>query len=250
LDFVVPHAEPGLSIVLPAYNEEDNLETMVSQCLEIVPQVTSLPFEVVVVNDGSTDQTGAKLDRLAAQYATVKAVHHSENLGCGQALLTGFQHTQYQHIFYMDSDLQFDLRELSLFMPYLNSHDLILGYRIDRQDPWHRLLYSYSWNKLMHLLFGLKVKDINCGFRLFRREVIAPMRIESMGAMFFAEFLIKAMSAGVAYIEIGVNHFPRVSGHPTGGQVAVVGRAFREMNNFYWRWHFGNGKLLKTHHRA
>lgn len=250
MDFMVPHAESGLSIVLPAYNEADNLETLVSQCLEIVPQVTSLPFEVVAVNDGSTDQTGPKLDHLAARHPAVKVVHHLENLGCGQALLTGFQHTRYQHIFYMDSDLQFDLQELRLFMPYLNSHDLILGYRIARQDPWHRKLYSYSWNKLMYLLFGLNVKDINCGFRLFSREAIAPMQIESMGAMFFAEFLIKAMAAGVEYIEIGVNHYPRGSGQPTGGQLGVVVRAFREMYGFFWLWHFGNGKLLKTHQQA
>jgi glycosyltransferase involved in cell wall biosynthesis len=250
LDFVVPHAEPGLSIVLPAYNEEDNLETTVSRCLEIVPRVTSLPFEVVVVNDGSADQTGPKLEQLAARHRFMKIVHHQENLGYGQALLTGFQHTRFQHIFYMDSDLQFDLNELRLFMPYLDSHDLILGYRLARQDPWHRLVYSYSWNKLISWLFGLRVKDINCGFRLFRREVIAPMEIESRGAMFIAEFLIKAMTAGVKYTEIGVNHYPRVAGHPTGGQIRVVVRAFQEMNRFFWRWHFGNGKLLRTPQRA
>ena len=245
MEFVVPQAEPGLSIVLPAYNEEQNLEVMVARCLEIIPQITSMPFEVVAVNDGSSDQTGPRLDRLAARYPLVKAVHHPRNLGCGQALLTGFRHTRYQCIFYSDADLQFDLGDLKRFLPYVEEYDLILGYRLVRQDPWHRRLYAYSWNRLLYMLFNLNVRDINCGFRLIKRELLAPMEIESMGAMFFAEFLIKAMAGGAKYVEVGVNHYPRCSGQPTGGQLRVVARAFKEMARFFWRWHCTDGKLQK-----
>jgi glycosyltransferase involved in cell wall biosynthesis len=245
VEFVTPQAEPGLSIVLPAYNEELNLEVMVERCLEIIPRITSMPFEVVGVNDGSSDQTGPRLERLAARYPLVKALHHPHNLGCGQALLTGFRHTRYQCIFYSDADLQFDLGDLQRFLPYVADYDLILGYRLARQDPWHRRLFAYSWKRLLYLLFHLNVRDINCGFRLIKREVLAPMEIESMGAMFFAEFLIKAISGGAKYIEIGVNHYPRGSGKPTGGNPRVVARAFKEMFRFFWRWHLTNGRHPK-----
>jgi glycosyltransferase involved in cell wall biosynthesis len=246
LEFVIPQEYPGLSVVLPAYNEEKNLETAISRCLEIIPQITTLPFEIVIVNDGSGDQTGPLLERMAAAHPQVLPLQHLHNLGYGQAVLTGIMHTRYRYLFFTDSDLQFDLRDLRHFFPYLKDYDLILGYRLRRQDSWHRLLFGFAWNKLIYLLFGLKVRDIDCAFKLFRRQVLAPLEIESRGAMFSAEFLIKAQAKGFKFKELGVNHYPRRAGQQTGGQLWVIARAFRELARFFQHWYFPRTTAKET----
>jgi glycosyltransferase involved in cell wall biosynthesis len=244
MEFEFPYAKHGLSIVLPAYNEEKNLEMAVSACLRTIPSITSLPFEVVVVNDGSRDQTGAVLDSLAADNPMVCAVHHPRNKGYGQAILTGFRNTRYDLIFFTDSDLQFDLAELKSFLPLIKEHDLVAGYRINRQDPWRRLLFAFGWNKLMRILFGLKIRDVDCAFKLYRREAIAPLEIRSLGAMFSAELLIRFKAEGFRFTEVGVHHYKRKAGKATGGQLWVIARAFRELNAFFWHWQ--NHKLKSS----
>ncbi|MDD5640003.1 MAG: glycosyltransferase family 2 protein [Syntrophales bacterium] len=234
MKFEFPNASSGLSIVLPAYNEENNLETAVHNCLEIIPKITSLPFEIVVVNDGSHDRTRELLSAISAVNPLVRGVHHQHNKGYGQALLTGFTHTCYDLIFFTDADMQFDLQDLQPFITQIEKYDLVIGYRKNRQDPWHRLLFAYGWNKLMRIFFGLHVRDVDCAFKLFRRRVIAPLEINSKGAMFSAEFLIKASFNNVKYGEIGVNHYPRRAGKATGGQYWVIYRAMKELNRFLW----------------
>jgi glycosyltransferase involved in cell wall biosynthesis len=245
MEFVHPTCQDGLSIVMPAYNEESNIEHSITTCINLIPQITSLLYEVVVVNDGSMDQTGTILDCLASRFPMVTGIHHSHNQGYGQALLTGFQHSRYTSIFLTDSDLQFDLAELKFFLKHLRNYDMVIGYRLNRQDSWHRLLFAWGWNKLIYLLFGLKIKDVDCAFKLFRREVIVPMDIESRGAMVSSEFLIRAKANGVLWKEIGVNHYPRKAGKATGGQLWVIYRAFKEMSRFYWKWHILTPKISR-----
>ena len=237
MDFVYKKSQPGISIVFPAYNEEANITAAVTQSHAILSELTTQPFEIVVVNDGSKDQTGSLLADLCAQYPELCAVNHPKNLGYGQAVLTGIRHTRYDQIFFTDADLQFDLRELRHFLSEINNYDLVIGYRIDRKDPWHRLVFAYLWNKTQRLLFGLKVRDVDCAFKLFHRKVMSNLQIYSLGAMMSSEFLIKAISNGNRLLEIGVQHYPRLSGKPTGGNYKVIARAFKELGKFFWRWY-------------
>jgi glycosyltransferase involved in cell wall biosynthesis len=242
MDFAYRSVLPGLSVVMPAYNEEENIEPVVRQSHAIISEVTTLPFELVVVNDGSRDRTGDILKDLCVEFPELKAVNHPKNLGYGQAVLTGIRHTRFDKIFFTDADLQFDLKELGGFLSQINDHDLIIGYRIDRKDPWHRKLYAYLWNKTLKLLFGLKVRDVDCAFKLFHRKVLTPIEIYSRGAMMSAEFLIRAIAAGNRLIENGVQHYPRTSGNPTGGKLSVIGRAFKELGKFWWSWYVANSQ--------
>jgi glycosyltransferase involved in cell wall biosynthesis len=250
MQFELPQSISGLSVVLPAYNEEKNLERAIVNCLDTIPQITSLPFEVVVVNDGSQDKTEVLLTAISAANPLIRAVHHPKNMGYGQAVLTGITHTLYDLIFFTDADMQFDLKDLQPFIPQMEEYDLVVGYRKNRQDPWHRLLFAYAWNKLMRVLFGLKIRDVDCAFKLFRRRVVVPIDINSLGAMFSAEFLIKATNSGVKFCEMGVNHYPRRAGKATGGQIWVIYRAFKELNRFLWTSHIPErlslGKLLPS----
>ena len=254
MHFELPRSISGLSVVLPAYNEEKNLKKAIHNCMDVIPQVTSLPFEVVVVNDGSQDQTKALLSAISAANPVVRPVHHPQNMGYGQAVLTGICHTRHDLIFFTDADMQFDLKDLKPFIPQMEKYDLVVGYRKNRQDPWHRLLFAYAWNKLMRVLFGLNVRDVDCAFKLFRRRVVAPIDIISRGAMFSAEFLIRATNSGVKYCEIGVNHYPRRAGKATGGQIWVIYRAFKELNRFLWTSYIPErlslGTLLPTKHSS
>ncbi|MBM4283645.1 MAG: glycosyltransferase family 2 protein [Deltaproteobacteria bacterium] len=243
MEFVYPCAGAGLSVVLPAYNEEENLEAAVAHCLDRLPRVTELPFEVVVVNDGSRDRTGELLDRLAAAHPQVRRVHHACNQGYGQAVLTGIRNTRYDLIFFTDADLQFDLGEIGLLFPHLQDHDLVVGYRLNRQDPPHRLLFAYGWNKLMRLLFGLRIRDVDCAFKLFRRRVMENLTIISRGAMTSAEIMVRTRAAGVTFAQVGVHHYPRRRGTPTGGQLWVIARAFRELARFFWIWYLAGPRI-------
>jgi glycosyltransferase involved in cell wall biosynthesis len=242
MDFVYKKVLQGLSVVMPAYNEEENIEPLVRQAHAIISELTSLPFELVVVNDGSRDGTGDLLKELCVRYPELHAVNHPKNFGYGQAVLSGIRHTRYDKIFFTDADLQFDLRELQDFLSQINDYDLIVGYRIDRKDPWHRKLYAYLWNKTLRMLFGLRVRDVDCAFKLFHRRVLKPIEIYSRGAMMSAEFLIKATSSRNRLLEKGVQHYPRVSGSPTGGKFSVIWRAFKELSVFWWRWSFANNQ--------
>jgi len=161
-------------------------------------------------------------------------------IGCLGAVLLAISSNFYRTavIFYTDADMQFDLRELGHFLRYLEKYDLIIGYRISRQDPWYRIAFGFAWNKLIRLLFGLRVRDIDCAFKLFRRSVMEKLEIACKGAMFSAEFLMKARAKGVNFKEIGVTHFPRRAGQQTGGSLWVIARAFKELFWFYRNWHF------------
>ena len=218
----------SISVALPAYNEETNIEPQVEAVIQTFQPITS-DFEVIVVNDGSRDQTGARVRALMTQYPNVRLVEHPHNRGYGAAVYSGFTAATKEWVFLTDADRQFDLSEIHKFLPHVDRADLILGYRAPRRDPFHRRLYGWGWNWLVGLLFGLSVRDVDCAFKLFKREILDHITIHSRGATFSAEFLVRAQRAGYKSVEVPVSHLPRRAGKPTGARLGVVTRAFREL---------------------
>ncbi len=222
----------SLSIFFPAYNEAANIEHSVYEA-DAVLQSLNVPYEIIIVDDGSSDDTPAIADRLAAENNRVKVVHHRPNRGYGAALWSGIQAARYRYIFFTDADLQFDLSELAILMHFVPAYQVVLGYRAPRRDPWPRLLNAGLWNILNRFLFGLKVKDIDCAFKLMDRELVAGLPIKTRGAMMSAELLIRLQRKGVVFKEIPVSHFPRTEGAATGAKLSVIVRALKELIKLY-----------------
>ncbi len=217
----------SVSVVLPAYNEEDIIEQVVLQCAGYL-EGAAPDYEIVVVNDGSRDRTGAILDALNAQNPRIRPIHQA-NKGYGGALQTGFKHATKAHVFFMDSDNQFDIREMDKLIPHLKDHDVVLGYREHRQDHLGRKFNALGWRTLVDLLFGLGVRDIDCAFKIFRRERLMMALPESEGAMINTEMLVKLKRRDVRWVEVPVTHYPRVGGKATGANLKVIIKAFKEL---------------------
>jgi glycosyltransferase involved in cell wall biosynthesis len=231
----------SISLVLPAYNEADNIEPMVAEAVPALEAVAD-DYEIIVVDDGSSDETAAVTHRVSEQNPRVRLVQHEVNRGFGAAVFSGFTNARKDWIFYTDADRQFVLSELERFVPYMDEADLIAGYRAPRRDPFLRVFYGKGWSALCTLLFGYTVRDVDCGFKLFRREIIEELapQIESRGATFSIEWLARAKRAGYRFQELPVTHRPRVAGSQTGANIDVIVRAFRELIRFRWQlWREG-----------
>jgi glycosyltransferase involved in cell wall biosynthesis len=221
---------PSISLVMPAYNEADNIEPMVAEAVPALESVTD-DYEIVVVNDGSKDDTSGATRRVMETYPHVRLVEHGVNQGFGAAVFTGFTSAEKDWIFYTDADRQFVLSELKKFVPLMDRADLIAGYRAPRRDPFLRVFYGKGWSALCTLVFGYTVRDVDCGFKLLRREIIEELapHIRSRGATFSIEWLARAKRAGYRFVELPVSHRPRVAGSQTGANLDVIARAFREL---------------------
>lgn len=222
----------SLSVFFPCYNEEANVENMVRKAQQILPELAE-KWEIIPVNDGSKDKTGEIINRLAQEDPNVHPVHHEKNQGYGGAVISGYNASKYDLVFFTDGDLQFDLREMPLLIEKLDEGDLILGFRKNRRDPWHRKLNAYLWGSLVKTLFGFKVKDVDCAFKLIKRRVIDKVQLSAGGAMVSTELLARANRAGFRFVEVGVTHYPRVAGIQTGANLKVILRAFRELFKLY-----------------
>jgi glycosyltransferase involved in cell wall biosynthesis len=222
---------------MPAYNEEANIAPQVLDVLAALRPLSN-DFEVIVVNDGSRDRTAQIVQDLQAQYTQVRLIEHPANQGYGAALFSGFMGATKELVFLTDSDRQFDLSDLPRLMPLLATADLIAGYRNPRRDPFMRVLNGKGWSALVTLLFGYTARDIDCAFKLFRREILEHIKLESRGATFSAEFLVRAKRAGYRIAEIGVGHHPRRAGSQTGARPDVILRAFRELFRMRWQMWF------------
>jgi glycosyltransferase involved in cell wall biosynthesis len=225
----------GLSAFFPAFNEEGNIGKMVEAFRAVLPQVAD-DYEIIIINDGSKDRTGEIADRLVQEYGRVRVVHHGRNLGYGAAIQSGVKACQKEYIFFTDGDNQFDVSQLSQFVPLILNHDGVIGYRLNRQDLWVRKLNAWAWNRLVRLLFGLKVRDIDCAFKLFHRKVFEGIQLESSGAMISTEMLVKIKGRGFELHETGVLHSPRLAGIQTGANLRVILRAFKELFRFYMKF--------------
>ena len=220
-----------LSYFFPAHNEEANLADLVAEALAELPRIAA-EFEIVVVNDGSRDGTRHIADDLAAANpGIVRAVHHATNLGYGAALRTGFRSARHDLVAFTDGDRQFkvaDIGRLTARLADADHPDVVVGFRIKRADPLVRTLYARAYRPANLVFYGLRVRDVDCACKLFRREALSGLRVESGGAFFSAELLIKLRRRGQRVVEVGVPHYPRTAGSPTGARPSVVFRAVRD----------------------
>ncbi|MHB9034137.1 MAG: glycosyltransferase family 2 protein [Anaerolineae bacterium] len=229
----------SLTVSMPAYNEALNIRPMVDMvAIKVGPLVDDL--EIIIVDDGSKDNTAAVVEDIASRDPRVRLIRHNVNMGYGAAVKDSIWAASKELILTTDSDLQFDLAELTRFLPRTLTADLVVGYRRSRSDPWYRRLFGNGWSWLVNLLFGYTARDIDCAFKLFKRKVVESISVQSGGAMFSAEFLVRAKQAGFVIVEEPVSHYPRQAGSQTGAKLHVILRAFREL--FKLRWHMWTTK--------
>ena len=224
----------SFSLVLPAHNEAENIEPVVQRALEVLPGYFDT-FEIIVVDDGSKDDTGAIIDRLAAEDARVRTVHHSKNRGYGGALISGFGLSTGDHVMFMDSDRQFDIADIARLYPFIETHDIVAGFRMVRQDELHRRVFAETFNLVVRVLFGVHLRDIDCAFKIFDGDLIRSLDLTSPGALINAEIQAKARRQGANLQQVGVRHFPRVAGSATGGNPRVIARAMKETVILWWK---------------
>lgn len=238
-----PLTSRGISVVLPAYNEELVIATTVARCVETLSAVAP-DYEIIVVDDGSRDRTGAIADELAAANPHIKVVHNRPNRGYGGALIAGFNAATKSLSFFMDSDGQFDIRDIAtLIAEHERGHRAVLGYREHRQDTFMRKVNAWGWNMLVSLLFGLRVRDVDCAFKLYDTALVRVCDVQSEGAMINTEMLVKLTKLGVAFFEVPVHHYPRKHGSATGANLRVIAHAFRELLCLRWKIHTWNASL-------
>jgi glycosyltransferase involved in cell wall biosynthesis len=224
---------PALSYFFPAHNEAPNIEALVLEALEALPAMADT-FEIIAVDDGSKDGTAAIADRLAAEHAAVRVVHHAVNRGYGGALRSGFAASRYPLVGFTDGDRQFRIADLGHLVSRISEADqpdVVVGFRAKRADPFVRLAYARFYRFALRVWFGLKVKDPDCACKLFHREALAGIRLESEGGFLSGELLIKLRQRGRTIAEVGVPHYPRVAGQQSGANPKVVYRAIRD----FWR---------------
>ena len=231
----------SISFVLPAYNEEDNIEKAVKSIAEVADGLPIEDYEVLVVNDGSSDRTGEIIDRLGKENPHVRPIHHPGNLGYADALRTGFTSARLNLVFYTDSDLQFDVKEVKNLLPAIEDYDIVTGFRIYRYDPLSRLILAWGYNLVARTIFRLRVRDIDCAFKLFRREVFDVIEIRSKKFFVDTEILAKARYHGFRMTEIGVRHYPRAGGQSTVRPSHVLS-TLRELAKIWLEIYLGIGR--------
>jgi glycosyltransferase involved in cell wall biosynthesis len=221
-------AAVSISVFFPCHNEQDNVARTTEQAIVVLEKL-SADFEVIIVDDGSSDATGQVAEEIASQDSRVKVVHHSTNLGYGAALQSGFSAATKELVFYTDGDGQFDIGEMPPLLPLMKQYDIVSCYRLNRQDSIVRKINAWCWTKLVCLLFGMKVRDIDCAFKLFKTKIFHNIKLSSSGALIDAETLARAVSKGYTITQKGVHHYPRRAGEQSGANLSVIFRAFKEL---------------------
>jgi glycosyltransferase involved in cell wall biosynthesis len=257
----------SISVFFPCYNEQENVERVVKRAKEVLEGIGA-DYEIIIVDDGSKDRTGEIADEMAKGDSHIRVVHHKPNRGYGGALQSGFRAATKELVFFTDGDGQFDIGEIKLLLGILeerqrtedggqktedrmqnaerkaeekhgqdaratHKNDIVCGYRINRQDPIMRKINGWMWTRLVNFLFGMRIRDIDCAFKLFRREAVADMKMSSSGALISAEILARATRKGCRIAQAGVHHYPRTAGKQTGANIRVILRAFRELFALY-----------------
>ena len=227
-------ADVSISVFFPCYNEQDNVTRTVERALAVLEKLNA-DFEVIIVDDGSADATGKIADELSSHNSRIKVVHHPTNLGYGAALQSGFGAATKDLVFYTDGDGQFDISEMPLLLPLIKQYDIVSCYRLNRQDSFIRKINGWCWTKLVCLLFSMKIRDIDCAFKLYKREIFDNIELSSTGALVDTEILARAIRKGYTVTQKGVHHYPRTAGVQTGANLRVVLRAFKELFKLHGR---------------
>ena len=218
----------SISVFFPCYNEQENVARTVEKALDVLGKL-NVDFEVIIVDDGSSDGTGQIADEIADRNGRVKVVHHEGNLGYGAALQSGFKAATKELVFYTDGDGQFDITEMPPLLILMERYDIVSCYRLNRQDSFVRKISGWCWTRLVCLIFGLKIRDIDCAFKLYKREIFDKIELSSTGALIDAEILARAARKGYRITQKGVHHYPRAAGAQTGANLHVICRAFKEL---------------------
>jgi glycosyltransferase involved in cell wall biosynthesis len=227
--------EISISAFFPAYNDQYTIESLIRSVASELREFAS-DFEIIVVNDGSEDQTGQILNRLENEIAELRVIHHSRNRGYGAALITGFTHAKKDFIFYTDGDGQYDVREVRNLLNALRpSIDLVNGYKIRRADPWYRIWIGEAYRRAMRFFFNLAIQDIDCYFRLFRRSILERVSLESHSGVICVEMMRKFQLAGCRVVEIPVSHWPRRHGSSQFFQLRHLVRVFGGLFKVWWK---------------
>ncbi|NCN45717.1 MAG: hypothetical protein AUK08_02605 [Candidatus Pacebacteria bacterium CG2_30_36_39] len=229
----------SLSIFFPCFNEERNIPFFIDEALNFLPKIAD-KFEIIIINDGSVDDTRLVTDKLTKENPLIKVIHHSENLGYGAALRTGFSVAKYEWVFFTDGDLQFKLSQLKKFIPYTDKNHVIIGYRKNRADGKARVFNAWLFKLYIDLLFRVGVKDIDCAFKLFHRKTLQSLHLESTGAFTSSEVLYKLKKKGEVFVQLPVDHKKRKYGSPTGNNLKVIIKAGIEALSLYLKIKLGS----------
>jgi glycosyltransferase involved in cell wall biosynthesis len=225
----------GISVFFPAYNDEASIAGLVCDALEVLPGLTD-DFEVIIVDDGSTDGTRRVLDELAREDARLKVVRHESNRGYGAALRTGFASATKELVFYTDGDGQYDVRELVRLRTLLcDGVDIVNGYKLQRADGWQRKALGAAYNGLAHLLFSIPIRDVDCDFRLVRRRAVEQVELVSSSGSICVELVHKLHRSGCVFAEVAVGHRPRAHGRSQFFTVRRVGRTALDLLSLWLR---------------
>jgi glycosyltransferase involved in cell wall biosynthesis len=202
----------GLSVFFPAYNDAGTIASLVIQAVQVSSRLTP-NFEVIVVNDGSGDATAEIADELARTYPQVRVIHHARNRGYGGALRTGFASATKDLVAYTDGDAQYDPAEIEVLWKSLTPDvDMVTGYKISRSDPWYRIVIGRVYHHTVKFLFRLRVRDVDCDFRLMRREIFQRVPLEGDTGVICLEMMRKIQDAGFRVSEVPVHHYHRTHG--------------------------------------
>jgi len=225
---VTQESSLSITVFFPCYNEQGNVTKVVQRAIEVLEGLGA-DYEILIIDDGSSDDTGRIADQIAASRKRVRVIHHPHNLGYGAALQSGFRAAAKELVFFTDGDAQFDLAELPPLLPLMKEYDIVCGYRMNRQDNFVRKMNGWLWTKMTGLVFSLDLRDIDCAFKLFKRAVFDGMKMESTGALINTEILARAARRGCTITQRGVHHYPRTAGKQTGCNPKVIVRAFQEL---------------------
>ena len=225
---------PGLSIFFPAYNDAGTIASL-ALVAHMTARTLTADHEVIVVDDGSPDHTGSLLDEMALHFSWLKVVHHDRNLGYGGALRTGFATASKDLVFYTDGDAQYDPREMTRLWEALSPEvDFVNGYKISRHDPLHRIVVGRIYHWFVKIAFGLRLRDVDCDFRLMRRSVFGKVRLTRSSGVICVELMKKVHDHGYRIAEVPVHHFHRSYGKSQFFNFPRVGRTLVDLARLWW----------------
>lgn len=211
----------SISAIFPCYNEGENIVKQITYANSVLNKVTD-DYEIIIIDDGSTDESRVLLERMASENGKIKVISHRSNLGYGKALQSGFRQATKDLVFYTSLDNQYDIGQINNFLPHIVHNDIVIGYRVKRKDPLYRILISRLYNFLIRTLYGLKVLDINCAFKLFKKNSNFCLEIKSNHFFVDTEILLGAIKLGQSIKQLEVQHYPRTLGSSTVKPKRVV----------------------------
>jgi glycosyltransferase involved in cell wall biosynthesis len=224
----------GISVFLPCHNEEGNIERVVAALESELPRIAER-HEIIVVDDGSRDRTGEIADRLSAANPRLNVVHHPLNRGYGVAVISGIRACSQPWVVLCDGDGQFEASDIARLAARVPEYDVVVGRRMHRADPLMRRVNGKAWTVLMRVLLGIRLGDIDCGLKMFRRDLLEGINLQAKGAMISAELMAQLAGRGARICEVDVHHLPRLTGQQSGASLKVIARAFRELFLLYGR---------------